>query len=259
MLHVDFSLCEACTLVFPLLKLIFFMDLIACPLFSLLELAAYWILFVKHVARWFFLCETYTLILLLAKLILFMEPIPCLFLLLKLVAWGFFSSWNLYIDFSTREILSMDCYILIFVPEAFLVWNSLHADFFHSLKLLRPDYCSWNLLLADFRSRNMLHVLFLSVKLVRWFFPHANVLFMRLGSLWNLMGTDILIVKLITSWFLFVKLVASWVCSSWYLLHVDCSLLETRTLIFSSWNWFSSWSLLRADFCSWSLMYANFF
>ena len=52
--HVDFSLRENSTLIFLLLKMIFSWTLLSFDLFLLVELNAFWILFVALVACWFF-------------------------------------------------------------------------------------------------------------------------------------------------------------------------------------------------------------
>ena len=212
-MNLDFYFRETCTLIFLIVKRIFFMELVmSWCLF--VELAVCWFLFMKHVACWFFsIRETFTLIFLLVKLILFMKPVACklfswnllradifvrgtyyiLILFVKLVTYWFFPSWNFYTDFShCSDFVHVTRCMLIF----FLFWNLIHAEF-----------CLWNLLYFDSSDRETCTLIFLLVKLI-----------------------------------LFMELVECWFCSwnllranfySLNLLYVDYSLRETCTLIFS--------------------------
>ena len=161
-----------------------------------MELVVCWFLLVEHVAWWF--------------------------LVVKLVACLFFSSWNLYIVFSS------------------LNWSC-------SMNLLPANFCTWNLSCGDFFSWKMLHFYF-------FFFLNCTLIFLLMKLIFFHRTRWVLIF-----WFLFVNLVS---CScSLNLLRADFFVKLIACWFFSSWNFvhltllfadFCSWNMLRAEFCSWN-------
>jgi len=101
LLHVDFSLRETCKLIFLIVKLILFTELVAC-----------WL--VVELDETDCVDKTYSVL---------------IFVFMKLLSCWFCSSWNLYIDFSPHEtvfghgtccmlvLLHGTCCVLIFVRE----------------------------------------------------------------------------------------------------------------------------------------------
>jgi len=142
--------------------------------------------------------------------------------------------WNLlHIAFSLCETYT----VIFLLWDWFCPWFSLHADFW-LWKFLRADFCSLNSLHVDFSLCKICTLIFLLIK---------QILFMELVACRFLLG----------------KFVACYFCP-WNFLHIDSSLRESSFMFlklvhwfFSSCNWFCSWKLLRADFCSCILHYPD--
>ena len=206
------------TLIFLLVKLILFLEFVACWFFFL-ELAVSWFSFVKHVARWFFSLWSWHIGFPPLETDFLHGPhcMPIVFTLRTCCVLNFVretcctlvcSLWNLYIDFYPRktDFIYGTYSMLIFVVETCCMIISLFVKlvhwFFYSWKfvhgLQHPDFCSWSL------SRIEL--------IARWFFS-----FLEITATW------LLFVEPLACWFSFEK-------------HVACSfsLRETCTLIFFS-------------------------
>ena len=218
---------------------VLFVDLVVC-LFSLVEFL--------HVD--FSLHEPYTFIIL-TKIILFRKPAACWYSFVKLVAYWFFSSWNLNMDFIfPRETdLSMEhfacwfflrrsCFVLIFVLKAcklvfpretdfvngtcIFSWNLLHLNF-----STRETYIgfpsSWN----QFCSLTLLRVEF--VETVACCFCPRNILHRHFVSYRNwfcpckflhidfVLGSYCVEIRKNTKGVFFLKLPTYWIISSWNL------------------------------------------
>ena len=135
-------------------------------------------------------------------------------LFVQRVAYWFFSSWNLYINFSPHEtnFARSTCWVLIFSS-----WN-LYNDFsprgtdFFQETYDREAYCM---------------LIFLFVKFIHLFFPRETDF---------VHGTCAML--------FFVR----GACSVLIFVHGTCSMLiflfvKLADWFFSSWNWFCSWSL----------------
>ena len=224
LLHINFSVREFCTLIFLLVKLILFMDLVALILF--VELFASWFCSWNFLQVDLSLIETCTLVFLLVKLVLFFDIIctdflfvelsVCWILFGKFIACWFFSTWNLWIDLSTlgTDFVHRTCCELIFARGTFLRSDFVCDDFSYWFFSLWKLYVYFSPRIIDFLHLTccvlifvhgafcMLIYLFVKflifpfVKLVCSFFSLWN----RFCS-WNFLHADFLFVKLITCWF----------------------------------------------------------
>ena len=186
----------------------------------------------------------------------------CLLIFVHKTSFDFFSSWNLYVEFSPREtnivhetfcvlifaggtccgliFILETCCVLILLINELLIFSLL--KWFGSSNFLCVIYCTWNLLRVDFFLWNSLHA-------------HFSL------------GKNFTLIFLFMKLFLFMELVAR------NFVHGTCCLLivvyETSFfLIFSSWNLYIEFSpretdyvheTLCAEFCSWNLLRANSF
>ena len=227
--YIDFSLRETWTLIYLLMKLILFFELVAWW-FLFLELVACWFVFMKLVVCWFF-SSWYLFIDFFPRetnlvpgscCMLIFAPGTCyvVTLFMKHVVYWFFSSWNLYVDFPPCEIdfVQRICCMLIFFS-----WNMSHADFFSS----------WNMYI-DFSPRSTQ-------------FAHGPCCMLTF------------LVVLVVIWFLFVKVFACWFFSLWkfilifLLVKLNKKVHETYCMLT-----FVRGICCLQIVCSWNFLHVNF-
>ena len=169
LLHVDFSVRETCTLIFLLVKLTLFMELVCLLIFFHETCCILIFLCVKFVYRFFFSWNRF-----------YSWNRLLVYLWFWNLLYADFCFWNLLnIDFSLRET----CALILCSWNRFCSWNLLHADIRGTCYVL--IFCSWNLLHVDLSLYETCRFIFSSLN---WFVHGTSFLLIFLTCLVLIFG-----------------------------------------------------------------------